>query len=41
MVSFRRYRPDDQDVVWALHRLGLQQTGADLGSRPWEDDLRL
>lgn len=39
-MELRRYRPSDQDVVWDLHVLGLQQTGAYLGSGPWDDDLR-
>jgi ribosomal protein S18 acetylase RimI-like enzyme len=39
-LAFRRYEPDDHDRVVELHRLGLQQTGTDLGAGPWDDDMR-
>jgi ribosomal protein S18 acetylase RimI-like enzyme len=39
-LHFRQYEPPDHDRVVELHRLGLQQTGADPGPGPWEDDLR-
>jgi ribosomal protein S18 acetylase RimI-like enzyme len=38
--QFRRYEPGDHDRVVELHRLGLRQTGTDLGPGPWDDDLR-
>jgi ribosomal protein S18 acetylase RimI-like enzyme len=39
-VGFRRYKAEDHDRVVELHRLGLRQTGADLGDGPWDDDIR-
>ena len=39
MLEIRRYRASDQDEVWALHILGLQQAGAYLGNGPWDADL--
>ena len=39
-LDFRRYEPSDHDRVVELHRLGLQQTGADPGAGPWDDDMR-
>jgi hypothetical protein len=38
-MELRRYRPWDEAAVWALHVLGLQQTGAYLASGPWDADL--
>jgi GNAT superfamily N-acetyltransferase len=39
-ISFRRYEPGDHDRVLELHRLGLRQTGTDLGAGAWDDDMR-
>jgi hypothetical protein len=39
-ISFRRYEPADHERVVELHRLGLRQTGTDLGAGPWDDDMR-
>jgi ribosomal protein S18 acetylase RimI-like enzyme len=38
-ADFRRYEPDDHARVIELHRLGLRQTGTDIGPGPWDDDL--
>ena len=38
-MEMRPYRPSDRDEVWALHKIALQGTGADLGDGPWDDDL--
>jgi ribosomal protein S18 acetylase RimI-like enzyme len=40
VLAIRRYEPRDHDAIWQLHRLGVEQTGADLGLGPWDDDLR-
>lgn len=40
MFSVRSFEPEDWGVVVELHRLGLEQTGADAGPGPWDDDLR-
>lgn len=40
MLVIRRYEPADHAAVWRLHRLGIEQTGADPGPGPWDDDLR-
>jgi tRNA dimethylallyltransferase len=39
-LEIRRYRDADREAVWELHRLGLAQTGTDIGRGPWEDDLQ-
>ncbi len=38
-MEIRQYQQTDQAAVWALHHLALQETGADVGSGPWDDDL--
>lgn len=38
-MNIRHYQQADHDAVWALHKLALQDTGADLGDGPWDDDL--
>ena len=40
MFRIRRYSPEDSDAVWALHFEGLDEMGANVGTGPWEDDLR-
>jgi GNAT superfamily N-acetyltransferase len=40
MLSIRRFEPKDHPEVLRLHRIALQQVGADLGPGPWDDDLR-
>jgi GNAT superfamily N-acetyltransferase len=40
MLEIRCYQPDDYEVVWDLHVLGLQQVGAYTGDGPWDDDMR-
>lgn len=40
MLEVRRYQPNGYKFVWALHRIALQQVGADLGDGPWDNDLR-
>jgi GNAT superfamily N-acetyltransferase len=40
VLAIRRYQPVDQEAVWSLHHLGLQQAGAHAGDGPWDDDLR-
>jgi SAM-dependent methyltransferase/ribosomal protein S18 acetylase RimI-like enzyme len=40
VLAIRRFEPADHDAVWQLHRLGVEQTGADPGPGPWDDDLR-
>lgn len=39
MLQIRRYRSEDQQTVWELHNLALQQVGAHAGNGPWDDDL--
>lgn len=39
-IRFRRYEADDHERVVELHRLGLRQTGTDIGAGPWDDDVR-
>ncbi|MCH8974705.1 MAG: GNAT family N-acetyltransferase [Chloroflexi bacterium] len=39
-LSFRRYEPRDFDQVWRLHKVALEDVGADAGEGPWDDDLR-
>src|ERR1700687_3611841 len=38
-MEIRQYQPTDHEAVWALHYIALGETGADLGSGPWYDDL--
>lgn len=38
-MEIRHYQQADHDAVWALHKVALQDTGADLGDGPWNDDL--
>src|SRR5262249_7004930 len=38
-MAIRGYQQADHDAVGALHKLALQDTGADLGDGPWDDDL--
>jgi len=38
-MNIRQYQKRDQESVWELHVLGLQQVGAYLGTGPWDDDL--
>ena len=40
MLTVRRFEPDDFDTVIELHRLALEQTGADAGPGPWDADLQ-
>jgi GNAT superfamily N-acetyltransferase len=40
VLTIRRYRLVDQEAVWSLHNLGLEQAGAHAGDGPWDDDLR-
>jgi hypothetical protein len=30
----------DHEAIWELHKIALQDAGADLGSGQWDDDLR-
>lgn len=39
MLEIRQYQVSDQDAVWELHNLGLNQVGAHLGNGPWDDDV--
>ena len=39
MMEIRRYIASDQDAVWDLHNLALNEVGAHAGSGPWDDDL--
>ncbi len=39
MIEIRQYQPSDAEEVHNLHILGLQQTGAYVGSGPWDADL--
>lgn len=39
MLELRRFTHNDADVVWELHNIGLNGTGAHLGEGPWDDDL--
>ena len=39
-LSFRRYEPRDFDQVWRLHKVALEDVGADAGEGPWDDDLK-
>ena len=39
-MKIRRYRKSDQEEVWALHNLALEEAGAHAGNGPWDDDLR-
>ncbi len=38
-MEIRQYQQTDQEAVWALHHFALGETGADLGSGPWDEDL--
>jgi GNAT superfamily N-acetyltransferase len=38
-LVIRPFRDDDQDTVWDLHNVALQQTGAHGGNGAWDDDL--
>jgi GNAT superfamily N-acetyltransferase len=40
MLEIREYQDEDQDAVWELHVLGLEQTDANAGHGAWDDDLR-
>lgn len=41
MIRIRRFLPDDEPAVWALHYAALRAAGADvLGDGSWDDDLR-
>ena len=37
MMKIRQYQAADQDAVWALHKLGVQQVEADLGDGAYTD----
>ncbi len=39
-MEIRRYRPNDQQRVWELHNVALDQAGANLGPGPWDDDFK-
>src|SRR3712207_5066471 len=39
MLTIRRYRDEDHDQVWHLHRLALLASGAYAESGLWDDDL--
>lgn len=39
VLQIRRYRSGDQQAVWELHNLALQQVGAHAGNGPWDGDL--
>ena len=39
-MKIRRYRESDQEEVWALHNLALEEADAHAGNGPWDDDLR-
>jgi GNAT superfamily N-acetyltransferase len=39
VLTIRRYQPEDQEAVWSLHNLGLEQAEAHAGEGPWDDDL--
>lgn len=39
MISIRRYRLSDAKAVWDLHLAGLDETGANVGEGPWDQDL--
>jgi GNAT superfamily N-acetyltransferase len=38
-MYIRNYISSDQDAVWELHNVGLNQTGTNLGNGNWDDDL--
>jgi GNAT superfamily N-acetyltransferase len=38
-LHIRRYEPSDKHAVRRLHDDALNEAGAHLGSRPWDDDL--
>lgn len=38
-LEIRRYQPPDQDAVWNLHRLALEDTGIYVTHGPWDEDL--
>ncbi len=38
-LDIRRFRREDHDAVWALHKLALQDVGADIGDGEWDRDL--
>jgi ribosomal protein S18 acetylase RimI-like enzyme len=38
-LEIRHYQPSDQDFVWALHRLALEDTGIDVTHGSWDEDL--
>ena len=38
-LETRRYRSSDQDAVWALHRLALEDTGIYVTHGSWDEDL--
>ncbi len=40
MLTIRRYQPYDQQAVWSLHNLALDQVGAHGGNGPWDEDVR-
>ena len=40
MLELRSFRNEDEQAVWQLHDLALEDAGAHGGSGPWEDDLR-
>lgn len=40
MLELRRFSPSDEEAVWDLHNIALQDTGAHRGNGPWDEDLR-
>lgn len=38
-LMIRRFRPEDEAAVWALHNEALNAVGAHGGNGPWDDDL--
>jgi ribosomal protein S18 acetylase RimI-like enzyme len=38
-LGIRRYRPEDEAAVWALHNEALNAVNAHGGNGPWDDDL--
>ncbi len=39
MPDIRRFREQDRDEVWKLHKLALASVGADIGDGEWDRDL--
>lgn len=40
MFTVRRYRPTDQQAVWDLHNLALEDARVHAGNGPWDQDLQ-